>query len=273
MVAKRPAYSLVEMIIVVAIIAALMALAWPSFARPAGRWQLVYVAKQLRGELAHARLEAIRTGKPWQFCYEQGGRRYFISPLAAEEFVSWEGTAGAGTATRLEVLNSGMEYPRGVAELGVNANDVAEGEAVKDLPLGIFFVAGADLGQGFRGRGAPAEVTAGTFDALLGDQEEGPAVILEESSPAGSDGLATAVGENFANTRGGGGWRRIVFLPTGRTAFNQSFSLYAADGTSLTLLVRAVTGTAVIGQLRRAGPGVHDSLFRQNTFQPTRAEP
>jgi len=80
---RRRGYTLLEMLVVVAILAILVTLALPAMHRWLGRSELQSAAKQLAGELARARLEAIESGRPQKFRFQPGARRFEIVPKPA----------------------------------------------------------------------------------------------------------------------------------------------------------------------------------------------
>ncbi len=81
----RRGYTLLELLIVVAVMLVVASLTLPALNRPFAKSKLRDAAKQLRVALARARLEAIRTGAPQQFCYQPGGGVYEISARSTAE--------------------------------------------------------------------------------------------------------------------------------------------------------------------------------------------
>ncbi|MCS7238029.1 MAG: prepilin-type N-terminal cleavage/methylation domain-containing protein [Thermoguttaceae bacterium] len=224
---NRRAYTLTEMVIVLAVVAALMALAWPSLSRPSSRSQLRYAAKYLRAELAQARLEAIRTNKPWQFCYAPGTGQYMIGPV--------------------EKANSGDSFSElgnnlGSLENAASAQSLGQPRAPgkRELPGDVIFEFPEPIVSASR-TGRQAEVTSGTFDAPAGD------FSAETVSPP-EDGVANSP-ESPAVDAGAQSWERIVFLPSGRCMRNYLLMLRGPHGFQLPIVVRAVTGTALVGEV------------------------
>lgn len=78
---NRTAYTLIEMLIVLAVFASLAAMIWPAARRMLGRSELREAAKQVRTALVRARLDAIETGVPHRFRYQVGTGRYEVAPL------------------------------------------------------------------------------------------------------------------------------------------------------------------------------------------------
>lgn len=84
----RRAYTLLELLIVLAIVVAVAAVSLPALGRPLAKSRLRSAAKQLRVALIRARLEAIESGAAQQFRY-QPGTGYFQVSAKSE-------SAGAG---------------------------------------------------------------------------------------------------------------------------------------------------------------------------------
>jgi prepilin-type N-terminal cleavage/methylation domain-containing protein len=82
---KRCAYTLVEMLIVMVILAFLFGLAWPTLRSPWGQSKLEDAAEKVRATMANARRESITTVQPWQFCYRPGAADYVIGPLHLDD--------------------------------------------------------------------------------------------------------------------------------------------------------------------------------------------
>jgi type II secretion system protein H len=91
---RRHGYTLLEMLVVVALIAALVALAFPAMRGALAKRQLRDAAAQIRIELAKARLEAIESGTVGMFRYQPGSRRFVLL---------WQAAEGSDTADPLDV--------------------------------------------------------------------------------------------------------------------------------------------------------------------------
>lgn len=93
----RSAFTLLEMLILVAILASVTALAWPSFERLQMEYRLRQAGQLVQARLSGARVRAIDTGFEYQFLYEPGGQRFLILPHDAHALASLA-TAASGAA-------------------------------------------------------------------------------------------------------------------------------------------------------------------------------
>ncbi|NQT13066.1 MAG: prepilin-type N-terminal cleavage/methylation domain-containing protein [Planctomycetes bacterium] len=122
----RQGYTLLEMLIVVAIIATVVALSWPALRRPLAKSRVRNAAKQLRVALARTRLEAIRSGTAQEFRFEPGTGRFEVSPRSTPE--------GTGGFTPVALEGFGDDTTSAEA-LGV------EPSHARELPDGVRFSA------------------------------------------------------------------------------------------------------------------------------------
>jgi prepilin-type N-terminal cleavage/methylation domain-containing protein len=120
----RQGFTLLEMLIVVGIIAAMVALSWPALQRPLAKSRVRNAAKQLRVALARTRLEAIRSGTAQEFHYEPGTGRFEVAPRSTPE--------GSGGFTPVAQEGFG-EDALAAGDLGV------EPSQARELPDGVRF--------------------------------------------------------------------------------------------------------------------------------------
>ena len=78
-------FSVLEMIVVLALVATALALVLPSVLKPLARTELDQAAKQVRNGLHQARAAAIGSGVPHEFRYQPGGRRWEVLPQASQQ--------------------------------------------------------------------------------------------------------------------------------------------------------------------------------------------
>lgn len=84
---NRSAFTLLELLLVLAILVAVSGMAMMSFTGTLENQRLRQSADQIRSEFAKARSEAMRTGRIQMFRYEQGGANYLVEPWAADTSV------------------------------------------------------------------------------------------------------------------------------------------------------------------------------------------
>ena len=77
--ARKSAFTLIEMVVVLAILASVVSFAWPSVRRQLDKSQLRGAAKQLQAGLAKTRLKAIETGTPQLLQFTPGKSRYKVT--------------------------------------------------------------------------------------------------------------------------------------------------------------------------------------------------
>ena len=96
MASRRPAtgYTLFELLLVLALLSLIIGLGWPAMRRALIKAEMRDAARQVRVELAKARLQAIRRGTPVQFRFQLGGREFLVAPLWASRRASLDQTAG-----------------------------------------------------------------------------------------------------------------------------------------------------------------------------------
>jgi len=80
---RRRGYTLVEMLIVCAVLAALAGMSWPAMRGMLSKARLQEAADELRTTLRKARIEAVRSGTVTVVQYEPGGRRYRVGDWEA----------------------------------------------------------------------------------------------------------------------------------------------------------------------------------------------
>ena len=78
--ASRSGFSLIELLIVLAIIMAIAGLAWPSFQNSLRTHQLKSDSERVRDFLSRGRIEAIDSGVIYQFRYEPSGTYVVLVP-------------------------------------------------------------------------------------------------------------------------------------------------------------------------------------------------
>ena len=118
-------FTLVEVLLVVAIVVIVAALVWPAMEKPLAYRRLHSAADEVRTEWCQARTEAMRSGRTYAFRYEVGGDHYYSEPDRGPE---------ANTATGA---------PASASSTGGNTPSPADAAAPvenKTLPTGVKFL-------------------------------------------------------------------------------------------------------------------------------------
>lgn len=77
---NRSAFTFIEVLLVLTIIAAVAALSWPKMSRFLQRESVMANAEQVRQLLDHARVQAVEDGVTYQFRYEPNGQKFVLLP-------------------------------------------------------------------------------------------------------------------------------------------------------------------------------------------------
>jgi len=133
----RRGYTLLEMLIVVAVVLALVSLSWPALRRPLAKSKLRDAARQLRVALARARIEAIQSGTAQQFRYRPGTGHFEVAARSAAEGgggftpVAFEGSGEEQSVASDLAYEEPMQYelPKGVRFFDPSATDAPPREA------------------------------------------------------------------------------------------------------------------------------------------------
>jgi prepilin-type N-terminal cleavage/methylation domain-containing protein len=125
-VRNRQGLTLMEVLLVLAIVAIVAALTWPVLQKPLATRRLHSAADEVRTEWCQARIEAMRSGQTYAFRYELGGDRFYTEPEHGLNGTTSDGDAAA--------VNS----PAGGVKSGA-LSDVALSTENKTLPRGIKF--------------------------------------------------------------------------------------------------------------------------------------
>lgn len=97
--ASRGAFTLLEILLVLAVIAVIISVTWPPLMRYVGQQDLKESAVSVRHELAGSRIKAIENGLVYQFRYEPGGRWFAVLPYDRPD-VGNEQVTNAGSSLK-----------------------------------------------------------------------------------------------------------------------------------------------------------------------------
>ena len=233
-------FTLLELMIVLAILAMLMAVAWPSLRRPLMRSATQQAARQLVRDLARARMAAIDSGQIVALRFELGGPQYVVE-LA-------ESLRDSEDAT-----------PEVIEDTDQTDQDRAAGAADEaDTPDDFAFAARLEEDVVFRD---PAEVSedelppGSTLREMLEDEQQETEEVKPLIDNEGTD-------RTFSPP--------VFFYPTGR-AENAEFVLLGPDEYRITVKLRGLTGAASLGRLQH--PLRRSGATDESGKEPDRAEP
>ncbi len=210
-------FTLLEMLIVLAVIAALTAFSWPSVRRQLGGNRLQAAAKNVRAELRRTRQKAVETGEIQIFRYLVDDRRFQVT--------------GASFAPGPSPDDSETTGPdRGEQDRAVDTEPAAA--TMGKLPAGITFLdPRADPATDTPLQGEPDEAAR---DGSTPVDSVEPVDAQDEFDLVDSDQWSSA----------------IVFFPNGRTS-NARLRIGSASGRWLDVTLRGLTGIATIGPAQR----------------------
>ena len=148
-------FTMVELLVVLAIIGVLMALATPSMSRFVAEWRVKDAANALIGQLRLARIEAIRTSRPVVLCPAASSGTACAATSVAEWKNGWllfvdannDGaytTAGGDTLIKQQGALSGLDtllknssgvvtfWPTGIMKFSTSTSKFTIGSSLKD---------------------------------------------------------------------------------------------------------------------------------------------
>ena len=157
---SRDAFTLLELLIVLAVLAGMAALSWPAVSGLLAKSEIRSAAKQVRAALTRARLDAMESGTVHQFRYQAGTGRFEIAAVTGPANEGPEsGLSGPVDREASEnaenTLPSGVcfESPGGYEDgLGFAKPAVLPGEERWSAPL-LFFPNGRTSSAKLRLRG------------------------------------------------------------------------------------------------------------------------
>lgn len=139
MLRRRAGYTLIEMLIVCAVLAALAGMSWPAMRSMLSKGRLQQGADDVQTTLRKARIEAVRSGTVMVLQYEPGGRRYRVAP--------WDAVARGGALDAMSADTSGTNAS-GVSPLSEGAESAEQlmpqlppviTPEIRELPVGVRF--------------------------------------------------------------------------------------------------------------------------------------
>ncbi len=207
----RTGFTLVEVLLVLAVLVVIAALAFPSMSGALERFRLRKAADQVRIQWQQARIQAIRSNCRWAFRYVPGARRWVVQSVGQTETAVDPSTG--------QMLGS---FESATSAAGLSGSQAPCGE----LPEGVRFarLSGAEIGPG----GTSAAPYGGQYAAE--PWNDAPGRQLPPSDEA--DEAAWS-------------WP-IYFYPDGTTD-SASICLENEQGRRIEVSLRGLTGVVTIG--------------------------
>ena len=133
----RGGLTLIELLLVLAVLVVIAGIAWPSVMRFAAERDLKEGAERVRSALANTRLRAVDSSTIWQFRFEPEGRQFVALPLELDVVLGEGGSAAAATALDvppLGRLGEGVRF-RADATMGqLQAGEVLPDDMLATVP-------------------------------------------------------------------------------------------------------------------------------------------
>lgn len=82
----RPGFTLLEMLLVLAVMIALISIVWPSIMRLYADHQLKQSVEEVRLRMASIRIKALDAGIIYQFRFEPDGTHFLVAPYEADDY-------------------------------------------------------------------------------------------------------------------------------------------------------------------------------------------
>lgn len=228
---RRRGYTLLELMLVLAVLTVIVSIAWPSLRKPLHRSAVQQAAGQLVKDLGQARLAAIEYGQIIRFRYEPGGTRYVLDLASAPGDGGDDASADVMTepsADDREVsLTSDTESTFNLAR---TSGDDRQRDQVpvfslrRELPDEVVFRDPAEVNDP---QAPPGSILSDSLAKEASEREEVKPLI--DRTDEESDLSAP-----------------VFFYPNGR-AENAELVLVGPDEYRLTVRVRGLTGAASLG--------------------------
>ncbi len=255
---KRSGFTLLETLLVLAIMVSLFALSWPAIRGPLAKARLKRAARDVQTSLGKARARAVEHGAAYAFRYQIDGNEFQIlawDALAAEESIEADVVAQGPLIDSFEAETDTTG--------GWNEEGASSMTALLRRPRSLPMTSRA-LPEGVRFVEEPAD------DLLLGDSADGSsfaadAVVGGEAAEGTDRGGITD--EGFLEESSVRWSRPIVFWPNGRSQ-NARVLLRDVRNYSISVELRGLTGIARYGAAVR--PAIldeeGDGEFAQQQF-------
>ena len=145
---SRSAYTLVELLLVLAILGLIAAAAWPSVLRMQADHDLSAAMEDVRQQLGNARTWAIHSGLTYQFRFEPNGQRFCVIPFEAEQSSA---AASNGNVPPMIMHRSAGAVAKKLTFLSVNSGGLPPGQKIPNTAFQGLPNAGELAGVGWSG--------------------------------------------------------------------------------------------------------------------------
>src|SRR3954469_6838932 len=108
---RGPGFTLIEILLVMAMLIALSALAYPTLAAMYGDVRVKAAADDVQAAWTDARSHAIEDGRPYRFAVQPGTGKYRVAP-DADGF--WDGSGGGGAEGDAPPFTNEASLPNGI---------------------------------------------------------------------------------------------------------------------------------------------------------------
>lgn len=244
---RRAGFSLLEMLVVLAVLAGLMAVAWPSLRRPLQSSGAERAAASLRERFAEARHEARLSGELRLVRLEPGRAEIVVGP--------WQ----ALVADTLGVDGLGVDEPGLSGTTGI-VEETAMGAGLErwQLPEGVVVEAVRFGGLVPTENGEVTTLDGSTMTAST-NATEGDGSSVPEMEVFESDAGSAATQDLDGLSDSGGTRWYLPFLPTGQTRDAEVWLRDPLSGGRVRVILDAVTGMMRTERLRTVAPSTANS--------------
>jgi len=215
-----------ELLLVLAVLVAVAAMAWPAMVGPLETQRLRAGAEMVRVQWMRARVKAIETGRTYVFRFAPNGQSCVIEPwLTSDDYLESNDLIGltpqaAGAATPAPVQTMTVQPATTTA-----TSSIEEAELPENIVFGPFEVE-ADASQLSGATGGPMAPLTGPANAGLN----------QPSQPAGS----------LESTQD---WASVYFYPDG-TSTSARLMVLNSRGRLMVLSLRGLTGVVTVSDVK-----------------------
>lgn len=273
---RRAAYTLLELMIVLAIITTLAGLSWPALMRPWSRSVSQQAAQQLARELIHARGKAIEQSRVYEMRWEHGGRAFEIRPLDGHwpsQQETLDPLASSGDALEdadpdrrqlqreRSVLSDRQSSSLGREELGESFDERSSTGSLSSGGIAVVesgdHLVADELPFGVHFPGAPVDpMRSLEADEAMSGESQGIGPLSNndmsaavEDTAQDADGEPASESESLAPANAKHWSQPIRFYPDGRSV-SAKWTLASDDGFEVDVTLRGLTGLASVGRVR-----------------------